>query len=88
MKAAAHLHFSTGSRQPRKAQAEARGHSGGLKTVEVPRRRSSLHQRPEDGEGNRSKVYEMDDVAGRTCVTSLFMGHRNICKCQRTVMTP
>jgi hypothetical protein len=55
--------------------------------IEVPRRRLSLHQRPEDGEGTRSEVYQMDDVAGWTCVMFLFMGHGNICKSQRIVMT-
>jgi hypothetical protein len=30
----------------------------------------------------------MDDMAGWTCVTSLFMGHENMCKPQMTVMTP
>jgi hypothetical protein len=55
--------------------------------VEVPYRRSSLHQRPKDGEGTRSKVYQMDDVARWTCVVSLFVGHGNICKSQRTKMT-
>jgi hypothetical protein len=88
MKVAAHLRFSVGSRRPRKAQVEARGHSEGLKMVEIALWRSSLHQRPEDGEGTRSEVYQMDDVAGWTCVASLFMGHGNICKCQRTVTTP
>jgi hypothetical protein len=56
--------------------------------VGVPRWRSSLHQRPEDGEGARSEVHQMDDVAGWTCIVSLFMGHKNICKSQTTVMTP
>jgi hypothetical protein len=68
MKVVAHLHFSVGSRRPREAQAEARGHSGGLKTVEVPRQSSSLLQRPEDGEGTRLEVYQMHDVAGWTRV--------------------
>jgi hypothetical protein len=77
MKVAAHLRFFVGSRQPCEAQAEAGGHSGGLKTAEVPSWRSSLHQRPEDGEGARLEVYQMDDVAGWTCVVSVFMGHEN-----------
>jgi hypothetical protein len=88
MKVDAHLLFSVGSRWPREAQAEAGGHFGGLKMAEVPCRRSSFHQRPEDGEGARSEVYQMDDMAGWTHVTSLFVGHKNICKSQRTVMTP
>jgi hypothetical protein len=87
MKVATHLHFSAGSRWPREAQAEAGGHSGGLKTVEVPHRRSSLHQSPEDGEGARSEVYQMDDVVGWIHATSLFVGHGNICKSQKTVIT-
>jgi hypothetical protein len=58
-----------------------------VKTVEVPHQRSSLHQRPKDGKGTRSEVYQMDDVAGWTRVTYLFMGHGNICKSQRTIMT-
>jgi hypothetical protein len=51
------------------------------------RQRSSLRQRPEDGEGARSEVYQMNDVTGWTCVTSLFAGHKNICRSQRNVMT-
>jgi hypothetical protein len=41
--------------------------------AEVPRRRSSLHQRPKEG-GARSEVDQMDDVAGWTRVASLFAG--------------
>jgi hypothetical protein len=33
------------------------------------------------------EVLSADDVARWTRVTSPFMGHRNICKSQRTVMT-
>jgi hypothetical protein len=80
--------FSVGSSRPHEAQVEAGGHSGGLKAAEVPRRGSSLHQRPEEGEGVRSEVDQMDDMAGWTRVTSLFAGRRNICKSQMTVMTP
>jgi hypothetical protein len=42
--------------------------------AEVPRRRSSLHQRLKEGEGARSEVDQMDDVAGWTRVASLFAG--------------
>jgi hypothetical protein len=55
--------------------------------AEVLRQRSSLHQSLEDGEGAESEVYLIDDVAGWTHVTSWFVGHKNICKYQRTVMT-
>jgi hypothetical protein len=87
MKVAAHLCFSTGSSPPCEAQVEVGGHSKGLKAVEVLRRRSSLQQRLEDGEVARSEVYKMDDVAGWTRVASLFVGHGNIYKSQRTVVT-
>jgi hypothetical protein len=64
----------------------ARSHSGGLKAAKVPRQRSSLHQRPKDGEGVELEVYLIDNVIGWTHVVSLFVGHENICKSQRTVM--
>jgi hypothetical protein len=35
MKVASHLRISAGSWRPHEAHAEARGHSGGLRTVEV-----------------------------------------------------
>jgi hypothetical protein len=34
------------------------------------------------------EVLVLDDVARRTRVTPSFVRHRNICKSQRTVMTP
>jgi hypothetical protein len=34
-----------------------------------------------------SKVLVLDDVARWTCVTSSFVGHENICKSQKIVMT-
>jgi hypothetical protein len=88
MKVAACLRFSIGSRLPHEAQAKVGGHSGGLRMAKVPCWRSSLHQRQEDSEGTRSEVYQMDDVAGWTCVVSLYVRHKNICKSQRTVMSP
>jgi hypothetical protein len=51
-------------------------------------RRSSSHRRPQDDEEAVPEVYPVDDVAGWTRVTSSFVGHRNICKYQRTVITP
>jgi hypothetical protein len=80
--------ISAGSSRPREAQAEVGGHSGGFRAAKVPRWRSSLHQRSKDGERTRSKVYQMDDMAEWTHVASLFMRHENICKPQRTIMTP
>jgi hypothetical protein len=56
--------------------------------AKVPHWMSSLHQMPKDGEGARSEVYQLDDVAGWTRSASLFVRHENICKPQRTVMTP
>jgi hypothetical protein len=78
MKVAAHLRFSARSRWPCKAQAEAGGHSRGLRTTEVPHQWLSLHQMSEDGEGTRSKVYQMDDVVGWTCVVSLFVNLKGL----------
>jgi hypothetical protein len=94
MKVAAHLLLSTRSSQPHEAQAEAggyvRGHfcTRGFKMVKGSRWRSSSHRRPQDDEEAMPEVYPMDDVAGRTCVASSFVRHENICKSQRTVMTP
>jgi hypothetical protein len=97
MKAAGHLHLfskiksatQSPSRRGRSLQrSQEGGRSRGLKAAEVPRLRSSLHQRPKDDEGGRSKVYQMDDVTRWTHITFLFMRHENIYKSQRTVMTP
>jgi hypothetical protein len=38
--------------------------------------------------GARMKVRWTDDVVGWTHVMSRFVEHKNICKPQRTVMTP
>jgi hypothetical protein len=57
--------FSAGSSCPREAQAEVGGHSGGLKAAEVPRQRSSLHERPENGKGARSEVHQRTASGGR-----------------------
>jgi hypothetical protein len=88
MKVAAHLRLFCRIELPREAQAKAESHSRGLKAAKVPRRRSSLHQRLEDGEGVESEVYQIDDMAGWTHIASLFVGHKNICKSQKTVITP
>jgi hypothetical protein len=56
--------------------------------VKGSRRRPSSHRRPQDDEEAMPEVYPVDDVIGWTHVMSSFVGHKNICKFQRTVMTP
>jgi hypothetical protein len=64
-------------------------HCGGLKATEVSHRRSPF---PIEGQrtakGARTEVRGTDDMAEWTRVLSRFVGHRNICKPQMTIMTP
>jgi hypothetical protein len=42
----------------------------------------------DSGDHQHARGPILDDLAQRTHVAFLFVGHRNICKSQRTVMTP
>jgi hypothetical protein len=95
MKVATHLRlFCARSSRPCEAQAEAGAHfgghfcTGGLKAVKGSRRWSPRTEWPQGDEEAMPEVYSIDDVAGWTRVASSFVGHRNICISQRTVMTP
>jgi hypothetical protein len=86
MKVDAHLLLCTGSSRPRDGQVEAGAYTGGrfctrgFKAANGLRQRSFSHQRPQDDEEAMPEVYPVDDVVGWTCVTSSFVGHRDICK--------